>query len=105
MTRVLIIGGYGNFGRFISTRLAREPNLDIIIAGRNSMKAKTLADTLKAEALRLDISDSFLSQLKEINADIVIHTSGPFQAQGYQVAEACIACGAHYIDLADAQIV
>ncbi|MFN2258550.1 MAG: saccharopine dehydrogenase family protein, partial [Parasphingopyxis sp.] len=35
--------------------------------------------------------------------DIVIHTTGPFQRQGYQVAEAAIAAGAHYLDLADAR--
>jgi hypothetical protein len=31
----------------------------------------------------------------------VIHTSGPFQDQGYDVAQACIAQGVHYLDLAD----
>ena len=43
MTRILVIGGYGNFGSFISRRLAREPDVTLIIAGRSGDKAKALA--------------------------------------------------------------
>jgi hypothetical protein len=32
---------------------------------------------------------------------VVINTIGPFQDAGYRVAQACIAAGTHYIDLAD----
>ena len=32
---------------------------------------------------------------------MVIHCAGPFQGQNYRVAEATLACGAHYLDLAD----
>ena len=101
MIRVLIIGGYGNFGSFISKRLAQENNLQLIIAGRTISKAQALADEINAEAVAIDIHHNFLASLKEIKPNIVIHTSGPFQSQGYDVAEACIDCGAHYIDLAD----
>lgn len=99
--RVLIIGGYGNFGKFICTHLAQEKNLQLIIAGRSSQKAQALADSLGANAEVLDIHDQLASRLQAIKPDIVIHTSGPFQSQGYEVAQACIDCGAHYIDLAD----
>lgn len=46
-------------------------------------------------------SPDFLADLRAIAADIVIHTAGPYQGKGYRVAEACIECGSHYIDLAD----
>lgn len=101
MKRVLVIGGYGNFGRFISRSLAKEKLLSLVIAGRSLHKAQVLADELEAEACELDIHDNLLSSLQGIRPDIVIHTSGPFQSQSYHVAEACIECGAHYIDLAD----
>lgn len=101
MTRVLIIGGYGSFGSFISKRLAKEKNLQVIIAGRTISKAQALAEEIEAEAAVIDIHGNLSARLQEIKPDIVIHTSGPFQSQGYGVAEACIACGAHYIDLAD----
>ncbi|MBX2834587.1 MAG: saccharopine dehydrogenase NADP-binding domain-containing protein [Micavibrio sp.] len=101
MKRILIIGGYGNFGSFISRRLAAESNIRVIIAGRSLEKAQALAGEVGGEAARLDISSGFADALTSIKPDIVIHTSGPFQAQGYDVAQACIAAGAHYIDLAD----
>ncbi|MEJ2443093.1 MAG: saccharopine dehydrogenase NADP-binding domain-containing protein [Exilibacterium sp.] len=101
MTRVLIIGGYGNFGRFISRSLAREDNLDLIIAGRSISKARSLAEEIDAETAVLDIHDKLAKRLQDIKPDIVIHTSGPFQSQGYEVAETCIEYGINYIDLAD----
>ena len=105
--RVLIIGGYGNFGSFITKKLAQESNIQVVIAGRSLDKAQALASTLEAihapEAVQLDIHDGFTDALTKIKPDILIHTSGPFQAQGYDVAKACIALGCHYIDLADAR--
>ncbi len=103
--RVLIIGGYGNFGSFISRALARESNIQVIIAGRSIDKASNLANKIKAvnktEAIALDINTDISAALKTIKPQIVIHTSGPFQMQGYDVARACVKAGAHYIDLAD----
>ncbi len=54
-----------------------------------------------AEAVALDINSDITGALQRINPKIVIHTSGPFQTQGYDVAKSCIGQGAHYIDLAD----
>lgn len=100
--RVLIIGGYGNFGSLIARRLSRDPTLEIVIAGRSVEKAETLVSTLgNATAARLDVSDDLVPALRRIAPDVVIHTSGPFQTQDYGVAEACIEVGCHYIDLAD----
>ncbi len=101
MKRVLIIGGYGNFGSFISRSLAKQDNINLVIAGRSLSKAQSLAEEINAEAAVIDIHDNLEMRLREIGPDIVIHTSGPFQSQGYGVAEACIECGSHYIDLAD----
>jgi len=101
LKRILIIGGYGNFGSFISRSLAAQNNIKLIISGRSLSKAQTLAAEIQAEAVAIDIHSNFEPRLREINPDIVIHTSGPFQSQGYGVAEACIQCGAHYIDLSD----
>ena len=105
--RVLIIGGYGNFGRYISTQLAQEKNLQLVIAGRNPSKGfkllKTLNSVNQAEVVKLDIHHCFKQSLASTKPDIVIHTSGPFQKQSYAVASACIEQGVHYLDLADAR--
>lgn len=100
-SRVLIIGGYGNFGAFISRSLSREDDLQLIIAGRSLDKARSLADELDTEAAELDINKDLPASLAAIRPDIVIHTSGPFQSQDHFVARACIEQGCHYIDLAD----
>ena len=105
MKKVLIIGGYGNFGSHIAKSLATEKNIQLCIAGRNINKASDLIKDLKAtnQALpvKLDINANLEDVLQSIQPDIVIHTSGPFQGQNYAVAEACIKYKAHYIDLAD----
>lgn len=105
--RVLIIGGYGNFGRFIARILAREENIQLIISGRNEKKAKILAVSLDAkntpETAFIDIDQELGASLAKVKPDIVIHTSGPYQGQSYKVAEACIHQSCHYVDLADAR--
>ena len=103
--RVLIIGGYGNFGSFIAEALAKISNIQVIIAGRSIDKAQRFAFELDAinqpEAVALDINTDITGALKSIRPTIVVHTSGPFQRQGYDVATACISLRVHYIDLAD----
>lgn len=104
--RILIIGGYGNFGSFISKTLAKEAYLQVIVAGRSLQKAQTFINTIEAinplEVAEIDISSKDIpSALASISPNIVIHTSGPFQTQSYAIAEACINAGIHYIDLAD----
>lgn len=106
-SRVLIIGGYGNFGAFISRRLAHEKDIQLIIAGRSLERAIALATQLgadaSAKAVALDINQGLTGALAALKPDIVIHTSGPFQSQDHFVAKACIEQGCHYIDLADSR--
>ncbi|MEM7469044.1 MAG: saccharopine dehydrogenase NADP-binding domain-containing protein [Pseudomonadota bacterium] len=101
MTRILILGGYGNFGRFIAERLTIEEDFELTIAGRSKEKAEALALRLNASGYVIDTENNLEESLQAVNPDIVIHTCGPFQGQSYRVAEAVIASGAHYIDLAD----
>lgn len=88
--------------------MSRQPALHILIAGRSEAKAQELAQRLRAgatsqlDAQAIDIaSPSLAATLKGLRVDTVVHTAGPFQGQDYHVAQACIAAGAHYIDLAD----
>ena len=105
--RVLIIGGYGNFGGYIARALAGDEAIILLIGGRSQQKANAFAATLNAhntaEGHAIDIDTDVGAALSRIAPDIVIHTTGPFQTQDHRVAEACIAQGCHYIDLADAR--
>lgn len=105
--RVLVIGGYGNFGGYIARALASDPNVALVIGGRSQIKAEALAAGLAAanpaEGVALDIDGAIDQRLRQIAPDLVIHTTGPFQREDHRVARAAIAAGAHYLDLADAR--
>ncbi len=105
MYRVLVLGGYGNFGTRISKTLAVVPYIQILIAGRNLDKANKLIAQLndgRHVALTLDQdSDQFTKELGDLDIDCLIHTSGPYQGLSYTVAEACVNTNTHYIDLPD----
>jgi saccharopine dehydrogenase-like NADP-dependent oxidoreductase len=105
MQRILVLGGYGFFGARICAALARNPRIQLIIAGRHAEKATALAYQigLRAENARaLDAtSPQFSQMLRKLGVNTVIHTAGPFQDQNYAVAQAAIQAGANYLDLAD----
>lgn len=106
--RILVLGGYGNFGGEISTALARADGINVIVAGRSKQKIVVFVKDIKqrygadVHGIVLDISQKDLPEkLADSGAQLVIHSSGPFQGQNYDVAEACIESGLNYIDLAD----
>ena len=101
MTEVLILGGYGNFGKRIATALNRF-GVPVIVAARDQGKAEALAAALPlARAATVDIHRDLDACLVREKPSVVVHTSGPFQGAGYEVARACIRAGVHYVDLAD----
>ena len=107
VARVLVIGGYGNFGSYIARALAPDPQIRLLIGGRAKAKAEAFAAQLgganPAEGHAIDIDGDLAAALDRTSPDIVVHTTGPFQRQDHRVARACIAHGCHYLDLADAR--
>jgi hypothetical protein len=105
--RVLIIGGYGNFGSYIARALAGDPSISLLIGGRSKEKADAFALSLAASnpavGCLLDIHRDIEVRLCELRPHVVVHTTGPFQTQDHRVARAAITAGAHYLDLADAR--
>jgi Saccharopine dehydrogenase NADP binding domain len=103
--RVLILGAYGFFGSRIAEILARDANIELLLAGRNANKATALAYQLglrAQNARHVDAADPKLGALlRKLGVNTVIHTAGPFQGQDYRVARAAIEAQSHYLDLAD----
>lgn len=100
--KVLVLGGYGNFGARIARALTHTPGLQLLVGGRDAHKVAQFSATVNAKPVLVDATDPGLAQqLRTLGVGIVVHTAGPFQGQNYQVAAACAAAGAHYIDLAD----
>ncbi|RZA12544.1 MAG: saccharopine dehydrogenase, partial [Lysobacteraceae bacterium] len=102
--KTLVLGGYGNFGARICRALARGDGIELMVAGRSLPAAQALAASLggAARGVLLDHgAPHFTQALRELGVQLLIHTAGPFQQQGYAVAQAAADAGAHYIDLAD----
>lgn len=104
MKPVLILGGYGNFGKRIARALVKA-QVPVIIVGRDQTKAQALAVELGplAQPVAFDVNQDLAAQLAQLRPGVVVNTCGPFQKADYRVAETCIAHGVHYIDLADAR--
>jgi saccharopine dehydrogenase-like NADP-dependent oxidoreductase len=100
--RVVVLGGYGNFGARICRALARN-GIDVVAAGREPERGyRTASFNGRIGKARIDIADPQLTAcLRALSPHIIIHCAGPFQDQNYRVALASLAAGAHYIDLAD----
>lgn len=101
--KVMVLGGYGNFGARISRALAGDDRIQVLVAGRDGKRAAAFAAGLPgARGVAVDMhSAGFAQSLQQHQVGLLIHTAGPFQDQGYSVARACAQAGVHYIDLAD----
>ena len=97
--RVVVLGGTGNFGARIVRALKDDRGIEVVAASRSG-KAVPGAEGVRAVVLDAFAAD-FGAKLAGLAPDLVIHTVGPFQGQDYRVAEAALAAGAHYLDLAD----
>ena len=100
--RVVVIGGYGNFGARVCRALAGSPAMEVVAAGRHPDAGRGGLLYPGLQHARLDHSArDFPAELKRLAPGLVIHCAGPFQSQDYRVALAAMAAGAHYLDLAD----
>jgi saccharopine dehydrogenase-like NADP-dependent oxidoreductase len=103
--KILVLGAYGFFGSRICAGLAKNPRIRLILAGRDLSKATAAAYQLglSAEHARaVDATHPDLAiQLRKLAVNTIIHTAGPFQEHGYEVARAAIKAGCNYLDLAN----
>jgi saccharopine dehydrogenase-like protein len=100
--RVVVIGGYGNFGARVCRGLAGSQGMEVVAAGRHPERGQVGLADLNLQHARLDHSEhDFPRALARLAPELVIHCAGPFQSQDYRVAFAAMEAGAHYLDLAD----
>jgi short subunit dehydrogenase-like uncharacterized protein len=94
----LLYGANGYTGRLIAAEAVRR-GLRPILAGRGSEAVRQLSAQLGCEYRVFGLSDreALHSALREVRA--VLHCAGPFSATARTMAEACIACGTHYMDI------
>ncbi|QXI17898.1 saccharopine dehydrogenase family protein [Pseudomonas hamedanensis] len=106
--RVMVVGGYGNFGSIVCRHLAVMPQVELVLSGRDARKLQLKIDELHARSGRAcegwcgdAMGAGFQAALSTLNIQLVVHTGGPFQGQSYAVAESCIGAGVNYCDLSD----
>lgn len=100
--RILVLGGYGTFGRRISRAIAAIPSAECVVGGRHPQQAAPVAGE-NITTITVNIHDPASLRLALEGVFAVVNTVGPFQAGDYTVAEACAVRGIHYVDLADAR--
>lgn len=106
--KILILGGYGTFGGRLAHLLAADERLTLLISGRSKEKAadfcKQLPEGAGKTPLFFNRNGDVETQIRNIDPDLVVDATGPFQSYGedpYRVVKACIANGIDYMDLAD----
>jgi hypothetical protein len=114
--KILIIGGYGNFGKRLVASLLNYYDHEVIVAGRSEQKAIAFKQYVfgkfakQIDYVVIDVLKTDLNALFEyLRPEIVVNASGPYQLQNnvqgsYRVARACIKVSCHYVDLADDRV-
>ncbi|NTU83763.1 MAG: hypothetical protein HGA45_31055, partial [Chloroflexales bacterium] len=88
--RVVILGGYGVFGRIIAAQIARLSDVELLIAGRNPAHGSALARQIGARCVRCDLRSPDDLRAALGGAYLAIHAAGPFDSPGHPVARACL---------------
>lgn len=98
MSALLIYGATGYTGRMVA-RQAKAAGLDVTIAGRDPGRLAALAEELDVPSLAFGLDDSAAVRqgLKEVA--VVLNCAGPFARTAEPLMRACIAAGAHYLDI------
>jgi len=87
---IVLFGGYGTFGVHAARMLAAA-GLPVRIAGRDASRADVVADVNDPVSIRSALS----------GARVAVNCTGPFSTMTTALPDACLATGAHYVDIAD----
>ena len=102
--KVLALGCAGGMGS-VAVHAAKDYEAvdEIVIADLNEKSAMALAEQIgdKAQAIRLDVTDSEALGAAMENADVVVNSVGPYYRFGVPVLKAAIAAKRHYVDICD----
>src|SRR5579872_6598018 len=93
VARVLIIGGYGNFGSHIARSLKDDADIRLLIGGRSAEKARSFAGSLDAfhstEGHALDIDGDLAASFARIAPVLVAHPPAPSKRKDHRFPGAC----------------
>jgi short subunit dehydrogenase-like uncharacterized protein len=102
---VVVFGATGVTGRRVAAYLAErsaETGVRWAAAARNTAKLERLMDELGVsppETIAADVADPTSLTEMASRARVVLNLVGPYTLYGRPVIDACVAAGAHYVDL------
>jgi short subunit dehydrogenase-like uncharacterized protein len=96
--RALLYGATGYTGREVAARLA-EAGADLVLAGRNAERVRAVAEPLGLAWRAFELTSAPDREAALDGIDVVLHAAGPFEQTAKPMMSACLAKGAHYLDL------
>lgn len=103
--RILILGGYGVFGRLLARELLNSMDVQVVVAGRDINQAVKVCRVLgagkKAEPLALDLNDLKAVSRAAAGCFAVVCTAGPFQNLPKSLPVVVAKAGSHWLDISD----
>ena len=102
---VLILGGYGNTGRPLARLLLQEADVQLVLAGRNIVKAEALADELNSKYVGSRVRGAYadasdMANLKQVFSTIdFVVVASPTTSFVSQVATAALEARIGYLDV------
>lgn len=94
----LIYGANGYTGE-ITAREAAARGLKPVLAGRSEAAVSALASELGLEHRIFDLEDATAVRQGIEGMKLVLHCAGPFSSTSAPMVDACLAQGAHYLDI------
>lgn len=96
--KFLLYGANGYTGKLI-LKYAKDYDLTPVLAGRNEVKIKPLAEQYGCEYLIFDLNNQAITQEALADFEVVLHVAGPFKNTAKQMIEACLESNTHYLDI------
>ncbi|MGQ9644994.1 MAG: saccharopine dehydrogenase family protein [Thermodesulfobacteriota bacterium] len=99
---VLVLGGYGNVGKAIVTKLIQHKDISQVgIAGRNRQKLKALVDSLNQSKCSLHVIDfaGEARRLTQLLTGFGIVINAMSHEYNLSIMKACLETGTNYLDL------
>lgn len=94
----MIYGANGYTGELIAREAVRR-GLKPVLAGRSLSKIEPLARELGLEARGFALDDASEAARQLAGCGVVLHCAGPFSVTAAPMMQACLAAGAHYLDI------
>jgi saccharopine dehydrogenase-like NADP-dependent oxidoreductase len=103
--RILVLGADIAAGKRAALALAADPSIECVIAVGRSDRNRVFAEQIGARVLKIDAEDATSVRKALDGAFAVVQAGGSFQFGNYRyrVAEQCVKCAVHYVDMASAR--